>query len=323
MKKLCRIIISLAISITILFACFGIVDYTIKKVIPSFDKDLSLLNFTFSPLNYDLDNDGIVNYSERKFHIPTQSERLEMNNLIEKITKASKKSGYKQQILAMREQFFDRYYYPVFTSYTIAQIEYYKDTTNELWIKNYNDIYDYYVKIDEIALKLEQNLINSIYKEEIEKVTNYEYTTSIATSEQISEKQKQLNEQEKNLTNKYIQNRSNEQEMADILKNLVITRNNLAKTYKDKNGNYYENYLDFAYQKRYNRSYSPQQALDFCELILKYFKNFGYAMDNYRIFYINLTPKNEKTLKELTRNIIRNTSDQFTKTWDYMIERDL
>lgn len=235
--------------------------------------------------------------------------------------------GNRTAIAHKRDEFFNKYYAKTFTMNTLASINYDKDVASEYWQEESTWALTFAQKLQNDTLELEKAILSSpIYGDYFTSVLGEDYAASILVSETESEEQLALLAEiaslEADYSAKYLEN--NIKEVISIYIQLVNLRNRYAQTKKDKNGEYYKNYMDYAYAEVFGREYTPDEVASFRKSVKNHF-----ASIRNKLYYNN--DKNlskdanvdTETLKNMMPEIINNTVPEMMSSWDYMMEREL
>ena len=266
-------------------------------------------------------------YSERAYIAPDENA---IDKLIAETEKLSGTEGNRRELLKKREELLT-VFYEVLTSRTVADIEYYKNTADETLKNRATYIDDYSNVLLNRVLETEKKLFSSAYRSVLIEATSEEYAASLETSETKSDAVLKLEQKESELENEYAAayKTADGATIAGIYKELIVTRNKIAAEYADENGKPYANYHDYAYAKLYARDYTPEEAKDFRASVLSEIKplademksiDSSYFTGDRRAGFFSLS---EKSLKEISKRVIRETAPETLSSWTYMIDRDL
>ncbi len=189
-----------------------------------------------------------------------------------------------EEVDAMYQEF-EVAFYHLAEQRTIATIIYYCDTSDEVASTRYLDTQNAFLDInDKYNTVLREMYLNSPYsaelfadwtEDEIQALLDYD-PTIMALRKEIEELQVEvdnLNEAAKDYNDK----------SAALYVQIVTKNNQLASLYKDKNGNPYDNYYDYATENVYDRDYKAEDLALFREYIVEYVvPNFSYVYNNFR-----------------------------------------
>lgn len=260
-------------------------------------------------------------YKNRQY---TEPDEQAIYAAIDEIENLAKTSGNQTKIAQKRTQIFTEYY-SVYTSTIVAEIEYYKDITNaENQTRNEN-ISKIFNKLNNQIIEMEQILFSSEYKDYLISLTSEEYAQSILDREVKDQELLDLEEKETDLVSQYSQYSAggDEDKLADIYKQLIITRNKIAAKHNDKNGEPYANYMDYAYAEVYGRDYTPQSVNSFASQIASQIlplatNLLGHASEFNKDLYLS-----EKNLKDYAYYVISETAPDMKENWNYMLQKEL
>lgn len=262
-------------------------------------------------------------FSERKYVKPDETA---LYASIAKIKELCKQSGNSDEIFSERTKLLYALY-EASTSYTVKSIQCDLDVTNQAYAEEYNYIFSFLNKFTNEVKEVEKAILLSSYKDELIALTGEEYANEILSSATKSEVLLALEEKETKLILEYssLYSSAAPAKMAEIYRELVITRNDIAALYVDEEGKPYDNYLDYSYAQVFGRDYSPDEARsmrdavaeNLCELYLKL------VAESHKYASAYTTAVSESDLKSFAATIIRNTLKSASSSWNYMISKGL
>lgn len=260
-------------------------------------------------------------YANRQY---TEPDEQALYADIEEIENLAKTSGNQTKIAQKRTQIFTDYY-SVYTSNIVAEIEYYKDITNTENQKRNENISKIFNKLNNRIIEMEQRLFSSQYKDYLISITSEEYAQSILDREIKDQELLDLEEKETELVSQYSQysDGGDENKLADIYKQLIITRNKIAAKHNDKNGEPYANYMDYAYAEVYGRDYTPQSVNDFASQIASQILPLAKKLLTYASKFNKDLYLSEKNLKDYAYYVISQTAPDMKENWNYMLQKEL
>lgn len=266
--------------------------------------------------------------SERVYERPDEEAA---NALVAEIIELSKSEGNIDLILEKYDQFFDEYFYKSSTLETIASINYDKNIYDEYWREENIWMAQYSGRIISKMLELEQGLFTSDYVDYFVEEYGQEYVDAILGSDPISDEELEIQATIARLESEYMPLLYNpsatEEEMANLLKQLVIARNTYAGMLTDADGNPFENYFDYAYEIRYGREYSPDEVVEYRQAMREHMVPLIQPMfglySQYHPRRMEKVETDGDSLLTFLPEIISNTIPEMMYSWDYMIERGL
>lgn len=279
---------------------------------------------------------GLINlydvpaYSQRVYVEPNKEE---INNVLSEIASLCAQSGNTQEISVKRTTFYS-YYYQTLTSRLVAELEYYKDVTDEAAKKRAQDIEIYFNELNNSAIEMEKTILNSDYKSIIIDTAGQAYADSIlkrpTKSAELLETEARESELENEYSTLYSRARTDEEyknKLAEILKELVVVRNKIARLNNKADGTPYSDYHEYAYAEVYGRDYSSEDAATFRASIAENLYDVGKKLNESKSEYITAatasTILTEYGIKELMPEIITQTASDMQSSWDYMISLGL
>ncbi|MBR4419288.1 MAG: hypothetical protein IKT32_00240, partial [Clostridia bacterium] len=232
------------------------------------------------------------------------------------------------EIVEKREEFFNKYYSHTFTMNTVASINYDKNVNDAYWQEESVIATSIAQKVQNEALKLEQALLTSEYYGDYFKcMFGADYAASILATDTESEEQLAWLNEISTLEAEYsvLYSQSKSSELVDTYIQLVSLRNEYARSKLDKNGEYYKNYMDYAYAEVYGREYTPDEVSDFRNKARTKFASIRnkYYNASSNSNYFKDESISETKLKEFMPEIIKNSIPEMMSSWDYMMEREL
>lgn len=232
------------------------------------------------------------------------------------------------EIVEKRDEFFNKYYSHTFTMNTVASINYDKNVNDAYWQEESVIATSIAQKVQNEALKLEQALLTSEYYGDYFKcMLGSDYANSILETDTESEEQLALLNEISALEAEYsvLYSQSKSSELVDTYIQLVSLRNEYARSKLDKNGEYYKNYMDYAYAEVYGREYTPDEVSDFRNKARTKFASIKnkYYNASANTNYFKDESISETKLKEFMPEIIKNSIPEMMSSWDYMMEREL
>ena len=257
-------------------------------------------------------------YSERKYEEPDKDAIYAQ---IDEIKKLSESSGNDNAIKEKRTEFFINSYYKVSTSRTVAEIEYYKNINDEQAKKRYEDINVFFLTLHNDTMELEKTLFSSSYKKMMISITNEDYCNSILNYNVKDQTLLDLEAKESKLVSDYtaISSSGSGEKFAEIYKDLIITRNQIAAASKKSDGTPYKNYPEYAYDTQYGRDYTPDEIASFRAAIKQNFYDLGVKILSIKKSFTSYNiPVSENELKEYVVKIIEKTADDMLPSWNYM-----
>lgn len=273
-------------------------------------------------------------YSQRKYIEPDEEA---ISKLAEEVKTLSQSAGNKQSIVLKRNSFYTAYY-QVLTSRLIAELEYYKNINDEAAKERSQYIDNYFNKLQNTAIEMEKTLLTSSYADMIIESAGQDYADRILSqpvkTEQLLTAEAKENELMANYSALYAEagaeGRKTDEfknNVATILKDLVVTRNEIASLNKNDDGTAYANYHDYAYAEIYGRDYTPDTANTFRQAVSENLYEIGKKLNSSRADYTTTegrtAPLSEYQLKQLMPKIIKATASDMLKNWDYMISLGL
>jgi len=264
-------------------------------------------------------------YSERGYVAPDEEA---IAALIEEIkTKGADGVTSYEEVMELREQFYE-YYYEALTSRSIAEFEFYRHYSDTELQERSAYISNYTNNLNNQAFEMEQVLFETEHKDALIEELGQDYYEMVMGYNVKDEEILALEETITNLETEYEgtqQIYANFNKFAEIYIGLVNARNALArKTLKSDGVTYYNNYMEYAYENIYGRSYTPEEVSDFradiCELMVPLST---YIYDHYASGYAQDRKITGTVLKELAPIVIKNTIPQMMNSWNYMMEKGL
>lgn len=251
--------------------------------------------------------------------------------LIDEITDLCASSDNLDAVIKKRNLFFDEYYYKISTLSVIASINYDKDVSNEYWKEESVWIEGVARQISNRALELEKAIFSSPCADYFIEEYGQDYADYVLQAVTLTDEQLALHARISELEAQYMPLYNDEEatpeQMAALLKELVVTRNALARTVADENGEYYDNYLDYSYGQIYGREYTPEDAAEYSEAVRQSFRPIATQIhpyyNEYNPVYVPLAYVTEKNLLSFMPEIISATAPEMLDSWDYMTEHGL
>ncbi|MBR3864103.1 MAG: hypothetical protein IKJ19_03165 [Clostridia bacterium] len=227
-------------------------------------------------------------------------------------------------LIKARDEMFTKYYNKLSTYYTVASINYDLDVTNDYWKTESEWIEKFYNEYHNAVLEVEKVVLTSSYADTFIEELGQDYADMILAAELETEEQlaiqARITELESNYTQLY---QSGGSGFGDILIELVNKRNEYARTKKDANGEYYANFLDYAYAEIYGREYTPDEAKVYRETVLSLMPKILNSIVPYYSAYTDDINLDQNHIKELMPQIIEGTVPEMLPSWEYMMEYEL
>ena len=266
-------------------------------------------------------------YSKRKYVEPDEES---LYNEIEEIKTLAKSDGNTDEILSKRSDILTALY-TANTSYVVALINANKDITDEDAQTRYAYITSFLNKFTNDVLELEKILFSSSYKDDLVAITGEDYAEEILVSTTKSQEVIDLEAKETEYLKQYSEacalanGTEKTATMAGIYKNLVSTRNAIAKLYTDDDGKPYANYLDYSYDNYFGRDYTPEDVKETRDAIReKFVTAYNYTTKLYENFISAYTyPLSESQIKKYMPYIIKNTNETMYGSWQYLMQKGL
>lgn len=280
---------------------------------------------------------GIINlydvpaYSQRVYVEP---DKEEIDKILEEITALCAENGKKQEVAAKRSTFYT-HYYQALTSRLVAELEYYKNVNDDGARQRAQNIEKYFNELNNSAIEMEKTVLTSQYASIITETAGQEYANSILNRPTKTDELLALEARESELENEYATLYSGSEtrdeafrnSAANLLKELVVVRNQIAALNKKADGTPYSNYHEYAYAEIYGRDYTPSDAAIFRESIAENLYDIGKKLNEASSTYITNVAKSvslsEYGLKELMPEIITETASSMLSPWNYMISLGL
>lgn len=281
---------------------------------------------------YDIDNILVMpdgpHMSERVYEKINEEEAYA---LLAEIADLCQSAENLEAVIEKRGQFFSDYYNKLATLITVANINADKDIYDEYWRTESVWISNFAQELHTAGIELEKIIFTSPCVDYFIEEYGQDYVDFILEVEVLTDEQLQLlatiSELESQYYPLYYGTERTIDDMADLLRELVINRNAYARTIKDVDGNYYENYLEYAYKNNYGRDYTPDDCAVYKEAMKKNLYSLaGECYGYYQEYYPGKFPSAIITadqLEEYFPKIINSVSPDMMLSWDYMIDREL
>ena len=266
-------------------------------------------------------------FSARKYVEPDEEA---LYNEIAEIKTLSETEGNKNEILEKRSDILYALY-EANTSYVVAEIAANKNIKDEAAQTRYAYISSFLNKFTNDVLELEKTLFKSIYKNDLIELTGEAYAEQMLANTTKSQEIIDLEAKETEYLRQYseacaLENGAEKSaKMAEIYKNLVITRNAVATLYTDDDGKPYKNYLDYSYDKTFGRDYTPDDVTETREAVRqKFVAAYNYMTNQSRNFSSAYTVAlTEAQIKKYMPYIIKNTDSSMYNSWQYLMQKGL
>lgn len=273
-------------------------------------------------------------YSQRKYVEPDEEA---ISKLAEEVKTLSQSAGNKQAIVLKRNSFYTAYY-EVLTSRLVAELEYYKNINDEGAKERSQYIDNYFNELQNIAIEMEKAILTSSYADMIIESAGQDYADRILSQSVKTEQLLNAEAKENKLIADYsalyaeadADGRKTDEfknNVASILKDLVVTRNEIASLNTKDDGSAYANYHDYAYAEIYGRDYTPATANTFRQAVSENLYEIGKKLNSSRSEFTTAegrsAPLSEYQLKQLMPQIIKATASDMLTNWDYMISLGL
>lgn len=280
---------------------------------------------------------GIINlynppaYSQRKYVAPDEEA---IAKLLEEIKTLCSESNKSSAVTAKRTSFYLKYN-EAMTSRTVAYLEYYKDVNDSAAKERAEYIDAYFNQLNNSAIEMEQTILKSEYASLIIDSVGQDYADMILNRPVKSDELLELESNESALVNQYSaiysagskNNPAFTDELAEIYKDLIVTRNKIAALNKDSDGNAYKNYHDYAYEQVYGRNYSPDDIAPYRQAVSQNFYEIGKALKQSSSAYITESARrsliSQYQIKQYMPEIIKATAPEMSSRWDYMMNLGL
>ena len=271
---------------------------------------------------------GIIDGPHMSERVYQRMDEEAIYNLIDEIYVLLETDGNIAAIEEKREAFFNEYYSKAFTMNTIASINYDKDVTDEYWQEESVWALNFAQQFQNDTLKLEQAILSSeFYGEYFTKLLGEDYAASILVAETDSEEQLAILAEISSLEAQYSSLYASFKytKIPSVYIKLVTLRNQYAQGKKNSDGEYYANYMDYAYENIYGREYTPDEVVGFRNAVKKNLATIRnrlipHASD------ASVSADQAFSAKDLTQympTIINNTVPKMMDSWNYMIEKEL
>lgn len=266
-------------------------------------------------------------FSARKYIEPDEEA---LYNKIAEIKTLSESEGNKNEILSKRSDILYALY-TANTSYVVAEIAANKNIKDEEARTRYAYISSFLNKFTNDVLELEKTLFKSIYKADLIELTGEAYAERMLASSTKTPEAIALEAKETEYLRQYsaacsLENGAEKTaKMAEIYKNLIITRNDIAALYTDEDGKPYRNYLDYSYDKNFGRDYTPEDVTETREALREKFVS-AYASltkQSQKFTSAYTVPLSEAQIKKYMPYIIKNTNPTMSGSWQYLIRKGL
>lgn len=268
-------------------------------------------------------------YAQRQYVEPNKDETDKLFNEIKELCAETNKGT---KIIAKRNSFMMKYT-QASTSRIVAMLEYYNNVTDGEAKARAERIENYFNQLHNQALEMEKTILQSSYAKLLTDSLGQDYADGILNQTVKSDEVIALESRISELENEYstltaTPNASNyAEQMAKIFKELIVTRNKIAKQNTRTDGTTYSNYHEYAYDKVYSRKYTPEDAAVFRQAIKDNLYDVGKKLydtsDNYITGEARTAAINENGIKQFMPQIINGTAESMLKNWNYMMSKGL